>query len=233
MHGVELAQALDMREIAVPAHPGISSAVGMLSADVRHDYVRTLIAVCQNADVDRIRSTVEGMESQGAAQLEREGFAGREVLLIRSADMRYVRQSYELSVPVKGGSLGRSDLAVIEESFHRLHESAYGYARQGEAVEFVNLRVVALGKLPPFRAGQRPRRTGKTPQAIDVRKVYFRGRAFRTPVYSRNALPEGAAIPGPAIIEQMDATIVVPPDYRAVADRTGNLFLGHSRKGEG
>jgi N-methylhydantoinase A len=233
MHGVELARALNMREVAVPAHPGISSAVGMLSADVRHDYVRTHIAVCRSADADRVQSTFEEMESQGSAQLDREGFACQAVELIRSADMRYGRQSYELSVPVKGGVLTRSDLAAIEESFHGLHESAYGYARRGEAVEFVNLRVEALGKLPEFRAIQRRGRAGKTPEAIDVREVYFGGRTFRTPVYPRHALPEGAAILGPAIVEQMDATIVVPPDYRAVADRTGNLLIGDSRKGEG
>lgn len=232
MHGVELAQALNMKEIAVPAHPGISSAVGMLSADVRHDYVRTHIAVCRGADADRIQAIFEEMECQGTAQLDREGFAGPSVVLIRSADMRYIRQSYELSVPAKGGSLGRSDLEVIEESFHRLHESAYGYARRGEAVEFVNLRVVALGKLPEFRVGQRPRRTGKRPEAAEVREVYFGGRLVRTPVYCRDALPEGKEIHGPAIVEQMDATIVVLPDYRAVPDRTGILLIRDSREGE-
>jgi N-methylhydantoinase A len=233
MHGVELAQALNMKEIAVPAHPGISSAVGMLSADVRHDYVQTHISVSENADVSRIQSIFEEMEAQGTSQLDREGFPGPAVVLIRSADMRYIRQSYELSVPVQGGSLTGPDLATITETFHDLHGKAYGYARNAEAVEFVNLRVVALGKLPEFRVKQKTSETGEDPEPIHFREVTFGGRALTTPVYSRDSLPEGVEIQGPAIVEQMDSTITVLPDYRAVSDRFGNLLIRDIKRGTG
>ena len=225
MHGVELAQALNMKEIAVPPHPGIASAVGMLSADVRHDYVQTHIAVSRDADDGRIQSIFEDMEAQGTEQLGREGFSGPSGVLIRSADMRYIRQSYELSVPVQGGSLTGNDLAAITEDFHRLHEKAYGYARNAEAVEFVNLRVVALGRLPEFRVKKRAARTQRALEAIGTREVYFAGRTVRSPIYVRDLLPEGVEIRGPAIVEQMDSTIVVLPGYRAVADRYGNLII--------
>ncbi len=225
MHGVELAQALNMKEIVVPSHPGISSAVGMLSADVRHDYVQTHIAVSRDTDVNRIRAVFEDMEAQGTEQLGREGFSGPSVVLIRSADMRYIRQSYELSVPVKEGALSGQDLAAITEDFHRLHEKAYGYARNTEAVEFVNLRVVVLGRLPEFRAKKRAARAQRAPEPIGEREVTFAGQPMRTPVYLRDSLPEGMETPGPAIVEQMDSTIVVLPDYRAVADRYGNLII--------
>jgi N-methylhydantoinase A len=232
MHGVELAQALNMKEIAVPAHPGISSAVGMLSADVRHDYVQTHIAVSREADVNRIQSIFDDMEALGTGQLGREGFSRPSVELIRSADMRYVRQSYELSVPVKAGALTRPDLAAITEGFHDLHEKAYGYARRREAVEFVNLRVVALGKLPEFHAKPRVAETRRGAEPTDVREVYFHGGAVKSPVYLRDTLPEGVEIAGPAVVEQMDSTVVVLPDYRAVQDRYGNLLIRQG-KGEG
>jgi N-methylhydantoinase A len=233
MHGVELAKALNMKEIAVPAHPGISSAVGMLSADVRHDYVRTHISFSGKADVSRIQSIFEDMEAQGTQQLGREGFRGPSVSLVRLADMRYIRQSYELSVPVRGGALEGPDLARLSETFHDLHQKAYGYARNGEAVEFVNLRVVALGKLPEFRVKQRPSETGKDPEPLHSREVNFGGRAIMTPVYSRDSLPEGVEIQGPAIVEQMDSTITVLPEYRAVSDRFGNLLIRDIKRGVG
>jgi len=232
MHGVDLAQALNMTEIAVPPHPGISSAVGMLSADVRHDYVQTHIAVSRDADVGQIQTIFEGMEAQGTEQLGREGFSGPSVVLIRSADMRYIRQSYELSVPVVGSALTGDELAAITDNFHRLHEKAYGYARNTEAVEFVNLRVVALGRLPEFRAPKRAAETARALESVGRREVYFAGRPVESPIYLRELLPEGVEIHGPAIVEQMDSTIVVLPDYRAVLDRYGNLIIRESEKGK-
>jgi N-methylhydantoinase A len=204
----------------------------MLSADVRHDYVQTHIAVSRQADVGRIQSVFEDMETQGREQLGREGFSGASVVLIRSADMRYIRQSYELSVPVRGGTLTGSDPAAITDDFHRLHEKAYGYAREAEAVEFVNLRVVALGRLPAFRTVESAAEDRRTLEPAGVREVYFAGRPVRAPVYLRNALPEAVEIRGPAIIEQLDSTIVVPPAYRAEADRYGNLLIGEAGKSE-
>ena len=207
--------------------------MGMLSADVRHDYVRTHISVSEKADVSRIQSIFEDMEVQGTQQLGREGFPGPSVVLVRSADMRYIRQSYELSVPVQGGALKGPDLATITETFHDLHEKAYGYARSTEAVEFVNLRVVALGKLPEFRVKQKTSESGKDPEPVHLREVTFGGRAVKTPVYSRDSLPEGVEIQGPAIVEQMDSTITVLPDYRAVSDRFGNLLIRDIERGIG
>ncbi len=231
MHGVELAQALNMKEIVVPPHPGISSAVGMLSADVRHDYVQTHIEASCEADEERIQSIFEDMETRGTQQLGREGFTGEAVALVRSADMRYVRQSYELSVPVKQGTLTERDLAAVTEDFHRLHEKAYGYARNSETVEFVNLRVVALGKLPEFRAPEKTARPLRGPEPVGTRQVTFAGRPVPSPVFLRDSLPEGSEFAGPAIVEQMDSTTVVPPGYRATADGYGNLIIRESGKG--
>jgi N-methylhydantoinase A len=224
LHGVELAQALNMREIVVPACPGIASAFGMLSADVRHDFVQTYISVSEEAGVVRLVSIFKEMEDQGREQLKREGFSGRSIVLVRSADMRYVRQAYELAVPVKSGVLQKRDVSAIVESFHNLHEKAYGYARKKEAVEFVNLRVVALGKLPRFRLSDRTQ-TPEGAAATGHRKVFFETIACNTPIYHRDHLGVGQEISGPAVVEQMDSTVVIFPGYQAVTDRYGNLLI--------
>jgi N-methylhydantoinase A len=187
--------------------------------------VQTHISVSRDADVNRIQSIFEDMEAQGAKQLGLEGFAEPSVVLIRSADMRYIRQSYELSVPVQGGALAEQGLSAITVDFHRLHEKAYGYARNTEAVEFVNLRVVALGRLPEFRTAKRTAQAPRALQSVGTREVFFAGRPVRSPIYVRDLLPEGVEIHGPAIVEQMDSTILVLPDYRAAADRYGNLLI--------
>jgi len=217
---------LNMEEIVIPAHPGIASAFGMLSADVRHDFVQTHISVSQEVDVDRLLSIFQEMENQGTEQLSREGFSGESIVLIRSADMRYIRQAYELSVPIRSGALNPEDISAIVGSFHGLHEKAYGYARRKEAVEFVNLRVVALGKLPKFHLPERTPHVKESPKPIEYREVFFEGAAIKTPVYHRDHLPPSQEISGPAIVEQMDSTIVIFPEYRAVADRYGNLLIG-------
>jgi N-methylhydantoinase A len=225
MHGVELAQALNMKEVVIPVHPGIASAFGMLSADVRHDYVQTHISVAEDVDVKQLVSVFEDMEDQGTRQLKREGFAGDSVVLIRSADMRYIRQAYELSVPISGGPLNREDIPAVACNFHDLHERAYGYARRKESVEFVNLRVVALGKLPEFRITERVPQGKEGAAPIGHRDVVFQGQVVKTPVYDRGHLPRGRKVLGPAIVEQMDSTIVIFPEYQALADRYGNLLI--------
>ncbi len=232
LHGVELAQALNMNEIVAPAHPGIASAFGMLCADVRHDFVQTHIAVSDDVNVNHFQSIFREMEDQGIDQLCREGFSGKAVVLVRSADMRYMRQAYELSVPIKNGTLKREDIFAIVDTFHSHHEKAYGYARRKEAVEFVNLRVVALGKLPQFVLPEKASLIKEGLQPTDYREVFFEGEVLKTPIYQRDDLPEDREISGPAIIEQMDSTTVIFPRYRAKADRYGNLLIRTRGKNE-
>jgi N-methylhydantoinase A len=229
MHGVALARALSIREVIVPAHPGIASAVGMLSADVRHDYVQTHIRETGNVDSEEILAVFRAMEGQGMEQLGREGFSDDVMVTIRSADMRYPRQAYELPVPMPPGILSAPELDATADRFHDLHEKTYGYARRSEPVEFVNLRVTALGKLP------QPPTQGKAGTAVNsgsapaephtFRDVVFNGRTVHTPVYLRDDLLEGQEVDGPAILEQLDSTVVLHPLSSAVRDLTGNLHI--------
>lgn len=225
LHGVELAQALNMTRVIIPTHPGIASAFGMLSADVRHDYVRTFISNAGSMNPAAVASIFSGMEAQASKQLAREGFTGDVVVLSRSADMRYLGQSYELPVPVPGGGIDREVIDSVVDQFHKSHERAYGYSRQGEAVEFVNLRLVALGKLPETIAESGKSGTGASPEPIGHRPVYFAGKEYRTPVYNRDRIPRGRSIRGPAVVEQLDSTIVIPPGFQGEIEPMGNMLI--------
>ncbi|MBW1713043.1 MAG: hydantoinase/oxoprolinase family protein [Deltaproteobacteria bacterium] len=225
LHGVELGQALNMTEVIIPPHPGIASAFGMLSADVRHDFVRTYICVTGQAEVDRIEAIFAEMEAQGLNQLRDEGFTGQKVKLLRSADMRYIRQAYELPVAVKGRPVTQSTIKALVRQFHSNHERAYGYARDQEPVELVNLRVVALGSLPRLSLTKKGPRSSKPPQPLSHRQVIFRGQALRTPIYNRDCLVQGQVIQGPAVVEQLDSTVVITPDYQARGGPQGHLII--------
>jgi len=156
----------------------------------------------------------------------RPSFPDQSIVVDRFADIRYARQAYELSVPVKGGTLGAEDISAVAESFHERHERNYGYARRGEGVEFVNMRVVALGKLPDMRLSEEVSTAAQTPEPIGERDVSFEVAArVRTPIYHRDQLVPGREISGPAVVEQLDSTTLVFPEYRAAADRFGNLII--------
>lgn len=226
LHAVELAQALNMVRILIPPHPGIASAFGMLSADVRHDYVQTYITDSEKADVDALQDIYLSLEQEGYTQLRKEGFNDSSILLERHADMRYSRQAYELHVPMEAGDLSFESLDKAVEAFHREHEKTYGHARMEEPVEFVNLRVVAWGKLPDASLEQAGESYVSTTEPAANRKVVFNdGIPVDTPVYQREALAKGGLINGPAVLEQLDSTILVFPGFEAVADQYGNLLI--------
>jgi N-methylhydantoinase A len=225
LHGVELAKAMSMKRVIVPLYPGIASAFGMLSADVRHDYVRTRIEVTDQLNLEELNTLYREMEAHAVRQLAVEGFHGSKVELLRRVDMRYVGQSYELSIPVPAGPITAEIISTLIGDYHRSHEQAYGYARQGEKVEVVNLRIVALGKLPRSEIVGKWPSQGTPPQPVDHRPVLFDGQFHRTPIYQRDHLLQGRPLAGPVIVEQLDSTTVVPPGCRAAVEPGGNILI--------
>ncbi len=226
LHAVELAQALNMLRIVIPSHPGIASAFGMLSADVRHDYVQTYIINSDSADVAALNRIYQSLEIEGEAQLRKEGFEGSSILLERHVDMRYSRQAYELKVPMTEGDINPESIRRAVEAFHQEHEKTYGHARRTEPVEFVNLRVVAWGKLPAASLEKRGDSSSSAPEPFCTRKVIFKDtKPIETPIYHREGLLQGQRLYGPAVLEQLDSTILVFPGYEAVSDPFGNLLI--------
>jgi len=230
LHGVELAQALNMTRVAIPAHPGIASAFGMLAADVRHDYVQTLIINSHQIAGDRLDTIYHDLEVQGQAQLAREGFEGETVSLDRLADMRYAGQSYELSLPVPDGKISTNVLDSLFKRFHQAHQQSYGYSREGELIEFVSFRVVAQGKLPRSRMTDSCPAIQEQSRPADTRTVWFQGQGIETPIYERNHLAKDQVISGPAIVEQLDSTIVIPPGFQAAVEALSNIIIEQDLK---
>ncbi len=219
MHAAFLADELDIAAVIVPPAPGLFSALGLLAADVRRDGVRAILRPAGPQAQQDVDDAVRDLAGQLIRALQDDGFRPDEIVVQRSLEMRYRGQSYELAVP--------SDrVADATGLFHRRHQEVYGYHAADEPVEVVSVRVTVLGRLrrPPLLPGQRA--AAAAPPA-EVRPVFFDG--WRpTPVYRREELAAGQVVPGPAVIEQYDATTVVPPGWQAAADPSGVLRLARS-----
>ena len=213
--------------ILIPPSPGVFSALGLLSAAVEHHYSRTLRCVVRDTAPEELEQGWEALEIQARTQLAADGFAVDDMVLERSANMHYKGQIYELSVRAGPGPFDAEAVAELEEAFAREHEQTYGHrAGPDEPVELVNLELVGRGLtedrgLPA--AGQNPKAPANGKQA---RRAYF-GQALgwvETPVLvDRNQL--SGTQPGPVIIEEYDATCVVPPGTAAAVDANGNIVI--------
>jgi N-methylhydantoinase A len=224
VHAVEMARELGMRTVIVPPRPGITSAVGMLRANVRHDYVRTYLTNVREADVDDLTRVISEMIGQATEQLTREGFAKDRMVFELSADLRYAAQAYELNVPIAWTGLDQATLEGAVETFHEAHQRSYGYCRRHDVVELVNIRVVALGRLPAV-AGSCVAPVPEGDAFLGKRPIYLDGEWLEAVIYRREGLEVGTTIAGPAVIEQLDATTVLFAGQRAAVDRHGNLVV--------
>jgi len=226
VHGVALAEEMGMPEVIVPEAPGVLAAFGLLSAAVEHHHARTLQGPVDTSDLAAINACLDALDTAGRARMREESVPAAAVQVAWSADMRYVGQAYELEVPIVA-PLTRDALAHVTAAFHAVHERVYGYARAGQAVEFVNFR--AVHRHPRPRPAVRPpaAAAGSVEQAlVGERRAYFPPDGFvATPILDRARLPAGGRVAGPAIIEQADTTTVIPPGWAARLEDSGNLRL--------
>ena len=223
-----MATALGMKHVVLPPSPGLFSAFGLLYADVEHHYSRTFRRLTREADLTELNGTWDRMAQEALAQLASEGFVGARARIVRSAQMHYQGQIYELTIPVPAGRLDRAALAALDEAFGQEHERTYGHrAGPEEPVEIVNIQVVGQGVADRPRVPEtvtvKRRGTSVTPKP---RKAYFgSGHGWLdTPILIDRAELK-AARQGPLIIEEYDATAIVPPGATASLDRYGNVLI--------
>ena len=226
VHAVMLAKELDIPKIIVPNSPGLLCALGLLMADFRHDFVQTFIHQMSCLDLDNFNGGFKELEQKAVERMVHEGIPKKDIVLKRAADMRYVGQGYTLEVDMPGGKISKVKTGKITESFHQAHIDSYGYDMCDHDIEFVNLRIVALGMLskPDFEK----KRLGKSDAsgAIKAKREVFMGKGFRkASIYERNLLKPGNKMAGPCIIEQLDSTTVVLPEYEVTVDAYGNLII--------
>ena len=225
-----LVDILGLRAALVPPEPGNVSAFGLLTVDVKNDYVATAVQRDDALDLERLNATYARLESEARSALRAEGFSSRESSVVRSADLRYFGQAWEVRVDVPGGTLDRAAANVAVARFHAAHQQTFGYSyadRPEQRIEWVNLRVVGIGPLrrPSIRPRSRDRSGGMERAQTAVRSVTFDSGACQTPIYRRDQLQPGDCIAGPAIVEEYGSTTVVFPAQRASVDDFGNLIL--------
>jgi len=220
MHALAMAEEIGIPRVLVPRHPGNFSALGLLAADIKHDDVRTRVGPMSER-LPALRLAFAEMETAARQQLEREGFAPQQQKLLRSLDLRYRGQAFELNIPAPDPEL---QLDRIAADFHRLHRDTYGHANPQAAIELVNARLTAYGLVPkPAAARHAAPGVALEDALVERRPVWFEGRAQDCPVWDRERLPEAAQLHGPAIVEEFGATTVVPPGWRGAMDAHGNL----------
>jgi len=227
LHAADIARNMGIRNVLVPPRPGLLSALGLLHADVRGDFSLTRLVTATPQTLGVINSGFDELRLRGTEWLRGEAETNARAKYGYLIDMRYAGQNYELSLEVQGGKLDAASLARLIGRYHRRHQVTYGYDLRGHPVEVVNLRlVVTVARTAPPHEKHHPVRGTAKDAVRGRRKVWFPETGFvATPVYERERLPAGCRITGPAIVEQMDTTTVVPPRAKLRNDRLGYLHL--------
>jgi N-methylhydantoinase A len=220
-----MARSLGITRVVVPPSAGLFSSFGLLYADVEHHYSRTFRRLLREADLGEIERAWGELGRQATAQLEGEGFRGPTAQLRRSAALHYRGQSYELVVPVPEGSIAPQMVAHLEEAFGREHEKTYGHrAGPDEPVELVSIQVVGHGLRTGSGVPERVKPSRVEPAPQPPRLAYFGAAGWiETPILRRSDL--ATARQGPVIVEEYDATCVVPPGGGASLDVGGNIVI--------
>ena len=228
MHAGRIALDLGIPSLLIPFAPGVTSALGLLMSDVKHDYVRSKLAPLKELDLGEANHLFSQLIEQARAELRSEGFQDNEMELQPFLDLRYAGQGYELTVPSPMPPLKAADIDLMRQRFDSQHEQAHGHKAESEPVELVSLRLVSVGLVPQAKFSP-VKPTGKKLEAarIGERKIFF-GREHGTlncRIYSRDALEPAHKIAGPAVIEQMDTTTVIHPEQEAVVDSYRNMIV--------
>jgi N-methylhydantoinase A len=228
LHANALARELGIPTVLVPPSPGIASAVGMLMTDLRHEFVATRRLQLNALTPAALESLFAEFATEGEARLDRDGVPRARRRLLRSVDLRYHGQSFELAITVPPGALGAAEIARLRAEFDRAHARAYGYAAPDDAVELVNVRLAAIGLTArPRRASVPEGPPQPAPARKGTRDVWFaEAGGWRTAsVLDRAKLLRGNVITGPAVVEEHDASTLVHPGWAATVDEHGQLRL--------
>ena len=231
-----LMDILGIPTVLVPPDPGNVSAFGLLTVDVKNDYVQTQVALDAALDVGALETAYDGLTAQARDALLREGFAETEHVFARTADLRYFGQAFEVRVPVPDGALDRAALDDVTAAFHAAHRGLYGYdfaTDPSQQVEWVNLRVSGIGPItrPEIRRLSRSSASVGTSAPVQAddpsRPVCFDADEgyVDTTIRWRADLAPGETVEGPVIVEEYGSTVPVHPGFTATVDDFGNLLV--------
>ncbi len=223
LHAATLAAELGMRGVLVPRTPGLLSAVGLIVADIMRDYVQTAVHRLSHLEPQTLLEKLSLLEARAREDFAREKVVGEGFSREFLVDARYVGQGYELTMPVDPARVQREGVAWLSEQFHHYHRQRYGVAAPRESVEIVNLRLVARAPRPGALPALKHQPSG--PIHAETGRIFVEGRWREAQFLLRSTLPGGTEVLGPAVIEEDNATTLVPPGWSARVDDFGNLFL--------
>ena len=224
MHACEVAQQLGILRVLIPRSAGLFSSLGLLLAEPMRDYVQTILVTLESVSVTSLNELFGRLEGEGAKSLAEQGVSGRMIHFERFLDLRYSGQGYELSIPIPRKALDRQLLSGTVKMFHKAHFSRYGYSDNESPVELVNLRLNCRGKqvnptFEPFEVSK------NLPAKISRPVGFIEGRAKECPVYDRGSLGVGFMARGPAVLEDYDSTLIIPPRCRYIVDTYGSVIV--------
>jgi N-methylhydantoinase A len=230
VHATRVAEELGIAEVLVPPSPGAFSALGLLCTDITHDYVRTEVASLAELAAEQIEARFHELGERARQELKAEGLSEAGATFIREFDLRYAGQGYEIRVPVEPSPPGEAFKPTIAGRFHEMHEHLRGHRAEEEPIEVVSYRLRVQVDVPQYQPPRQAVAAGGSPvqgTGEDTREVQFAGEAapVAARIYRRDGLTAGFRTAGPAIVEQHDATTVIPPGWACRVDEFGSLRL--------
>jgi len=227
LHAVQIAREIGMRNVIIPAAPGVFSAFGMLFSDLRYDFVRTQLTSLEDAPFDRIEAVFQELEQQGRAAIAATSVAPYQIVVKRALDMRYVGQEHAVTVELPMRVFEKQDRKAIKQHFDDDHLQRYGTSAPDERAEVVSMRATVAGLMKKPPQEKIAKGTGTPPKQAFTgrRKVYFDGRFRDAPTWRRAELRAGNKILGPALIEEHASTTVLMPGDKMTVDAHGNLVI--------
>ena len=234
MHTPFIASMVGIRQVIVPWSPGTLCGWGMLNTDLRHDVAQVVDYGGRQLDQSELVDMFARLESQGKSALIDQGVDATHLLTNRAIDMRYKGQEHTLTIPLESGPIDDDTLANLRLLFNQTHERRYAHASPDEPVEFVNIRVEAVGELDkPGLFTPTAGLAEEVGDAVETRQVTFRQGELPTAIYRRAQLEPGTKIDGPAIVTEIGSTTLVPPEFRLSVDDYGNLIIDVPEAGSG
>lgn len=222
LHGAYLAKDLNIPKVIIPTHPGVAAAMGCLLVDVRHDISKTYVKKLDEVSEEELTNQFNELREEARALLEEEGIAENTSTLTNYIDLRYKGQWRSLAVLVSDQI---TSLEAILEAFHKEHEREFAFSDKDQTVEIFGLRVTAIGTVPKPNFPQYVAEGSLEDAFKETRPVYFEGKYIETNVYNRDKIPVNTQFAGPAIIDQLDTTTVIPPGFTAEVDAYKNIII--------
>ncbi len=233
MTAIDVAHHLRIPEVVVPVYPGITSAFGLLTTDLKYDFIKTELLISTSNPASRLIRDMRELEAAAREQLLKDGLGEDRIRFVRGLDLRYVGQGYELRIPVTEKDFDGGSCERIWAEFHERHRAEYDHCFPQNPIEVVNLRVTGLGVMPRLPERFERNSASKLSDArLKTGETYFRVKGklqkLRTEFFDRARIPVGEMISGPAVFFQKDTTTVLPPAWNARADEWGNLVISRN-----